>query len=259
MEITIVPSSVSADEHVTNQYLISYLINGSIAVDAGSLGLYLGPDQQAKVRHVLLSHSHIDHIASLPIFLENAYEAKLDCVTIHGSADVLDCLARDVFNGRVWPDFIGMSDESPTPFLRLNRLESGRPVELEGLRFTPIGVDHLIPTLGFLIEDRSGSAAVIASDTGPTEAIWRAAGELPGLRAVFLEASFPDEMAELADASRHLTPALFAGEARKVARPGVALIAVHIKPRYRERIVAQLQALGLDGMEIGRFGEAYRF
>lgn len=256
MEITLIPSSVSAQNYALHQYLISYLINGTVAVDAGSLGLYLGPDEQARVRHLLLTHSHIDHIATLPIFLENAYEAKLDCVTIHASEAVLDCLKQDVFNGRIWPDFIGLS-ETQAPFLKLNRIESGRPFVVEGLRVTPVEVDHLVPTLGFVLEDEH-SAAVIVSDTGPTRSIWEVANRTPNLRAVFLEASFPNDMADLARISHHLTPETFAVEVRKLDRPA-RILAVHIKPRYRDRILAELDALGLPGLEIARFGEPYDF
>src|SRR5579871_2430325 len=98
------------------------------------------------------------------MLLDNVYQGGGDCVTVHGSDAVLDCLRRDVFNDRLWPDFIRLSAERP-PFLRLERLEPGRPVDLDGLRITPVAVDHVVPTLGFVVED--GSAAVVfPSDTG---------------------------------------------------------------------------------------------
>ena len=209
MKITLVPSSIPAAGEGPSQYLISYLINDTIAVDAGSLGLYGTPETQAKIKHVLVSHTHIDHTATLPIFIENAYEAKADCVTVHGSAVVLDTLTRDMFNNRTWPDFVALS-HGHAPFLKLSPLEAGRPIELEGLTIRPIAVNHLVPTLGFLIEDAT-TAIVIASDTAPTEELWRVAGASERLKAVFLEASFPNAQADLAALSMHLTPALFGG------------------------------------------------
>ena len=122
-----------------------------------------------------------------------------------------------MFNGRVWPDFIGMSEHGP-PFVKLELLEPERPVQAAGLRITPLAVDHVVPTLGFLVES-NGVMVAIPSDTGPTDAIWREAGASPHLKAVFLEASFPNAMSELASISGHLTPATFAAEARKLARP----------------------------------------
>jgi ribonuclease BN (tRNA processing enzyme) len=238
------------------QFLTSFLLNDTVAVDAGTLGVYRGAAEQARVRHVLLSHSHMDHLATLPIFLDTVYQGGPDCVTVHGSDDVLDCLRRDVFNDRVWPDFIRMSD-GRAPFLRLRRLEPGRAVELDGLRITPVPVHHAVPTLGFLVSDGS-STVVIPSDTGPTEEIWERASAAADLKAVFLEASFPDAQAELAAVSRHLTPALFAGEARKLCRPA-RLIAVHISPRFYPEVVRELLALGLPDLEIGEPGKTYCF
>src|SRR4051794_20942679 len=189
MRVTLVPSSISLDGEEPSQYLISYLINDSVAVDAGSLGLYGSPQRQALVKHIFLSHTHIDHTASLPIFVENAYEAQAECVTIYGSDEVLECIQRDMFNGRTWPDFVALS-AGAVQLLRLQRLEPGRPIAIEGLRITPIPVDHVVPTLGFLIED-DHSAVLIASDTGPTELLWQRANLARRLDAVYLEAAFP--------------------------------------------------------------------
>jgi ribonuclease BN (tRNA processing enzyme) len=254
MKVTLVPSSIAEAGEEPSQYLISYLINETLAIDAGSLGLYGTPQSQAKIKHVLLSHTHIDHTATLPIFLENAYEAKADCVTVHGNDAVLESLRGDIFNNRTWPDFVALS-EGPAPFLRLGRLEPGKPAELEGLKITPIEVDHVVPTLGFLIEE-GATAILIASDTGPTAELWKVAAATPHLRAVFLEAAFPNAMAELATLSKHLTPELFGREVQKLAKP-VRVIAVHIKARWREQIHTELQALGLPDLEIGTFGKAY--
>lgn len=259
MKILLVPSSVSETGHDIHQYLSSYIINDSIVIDAGSIGFFKSAQDQARIKHVLITHTHIDHIASLPILVENAYEGSRDCVTVYGSEVVLDCLQRDVFNDRVWPDFIRLSknEMNNAPFLKLVTLEPGRPIVLEGLTFTPVPVDHLVPTLGFLIEDGT-STVIIASDTGPTEEIWRRANAMPNLKGVFLEACFPDAMDWLAKASKHHTPASFAAEVRKLQKP-VPFIVVHIKARFREQVIRELEANHLPTLEIGQFGSPYHF
>ena len=256
MRVTLVPSSIASGGEEPSQYLIAYLINGTVAIDAGSLGVYGTPQQQAAIKHVLISHTHIDHTATLPIFVENAYEGKSDCVTIHGSEAVFECLRDDMFNDRTWPDFIALSSGA-APFLRLERLEPGRPIELEGLRITPISVNHVVPTLGFLVED-DRAAVLIASDTGPTDELWRYANAARGLKAVFLEAAFPNAMADLAEKTKHLTPALFGAEVKKLDR-APTVIAVHIKARFRAQILPELEALALPNLEIGVFGHAYEW
>ena len=256
MRIILVPSAVDGRGEDQLQYLTSYLVNDTIAIDAGALGQFRTPADQARIRHVLLSHTHIDHIGSLPVLVENAYEGTRDCMTIHGSEAVLDCLRRDIFNDRVWPNFIGLS-RPEAPFLKLSTLVAGRPIELDGLRIIPVPVDHVVPTFGFMIED-GNAAIVISSDTGPTDEIWRRANATANLRAVFIEATFPDSMAELARVSKHLTPSMLAAEVRKLKSP-VPVITVHIKARFHAQMTRELHALGLPNFEIGRFGKVYTF
>jgi ribonuclease BN (tRNA processing enzyme) len=243
------------DQH---QYTTTFLINDTLAIDAGSLGFYRSPVEQAEIHDVLISHTHADHVASLPIFIENAFEGRTVPVTVHGSRVVLDSLQTDIFNGRIWPDFIGMSATTGPVFMTTNELVSERMIKLQGLQITPVSVDHLVPTMGFVIDD-GVDCIVIASDTGPTEKIWRVAHATTRLRAVFLEASFPNAMTGLAKVSKHLTPAMFGEEARKLDRNDIDLIVVHIKPRFYDTIVEELQALGLPNIKIARFNETYDF
>jgi ribonuclease BN (tRNA processing enzyme) len=177
-------------------------------------------------------------------------------VTLHVGEESLESLRHDVFNDRVWPDFIHMSEHG-LPFVKVELLEARRPVEVCGLRLTPIPVDHVVPTFGFLVE-APGVTVAIPSDTGPTDEFWRAAGEAVNLKAVFLEASFPEVLGELARVSKHLTPAMFAVEARKLAR-SVAFIAVHIKPRYFDEVVAELAKIDMADLRIGQPGMTYDF
>jgi ribonuclease BN (tRNA processing enzyme) len=266
VKVTLVPSSVSPEGAGQVQFLTSYLIGESLAIDAGCIGLYRTPREQARIKHVLLTHTHMDHIASLPTFLENVYDSEQECVTIHGSEAVLESLRRDLFNDRVWPDFIAMSAQAgearDNPFLKLATLHPGQKVRLEGLSITPIAVNHIVPTLGFLIED-AASAVLIPSDTGPTEEIWRRANQAANLKAVFLETCFPDSMSAMAERAKHLTPTTFAKEVQKLRRPEgqgpVRLIAIHVKPLYYAQVVGELQALALPNLTMARFGEAYEF
>jgi ribonuclease BN (tRNA processing enzyme) len=256
VKVTLVPSTVpGGGEHF--QYASSCVINDVVALDAGTLGFYHSAHDQARIRHVLLTHTHIDHVASLPIFVENAYEGNTDPVTIHGSADVLDSLRRDLFNNRLWPDFIALSVNNPHPFLKVARFDAGQTIEVEGLQVTAVAVDHVVPTSAFLVRDSKSSIAYV-TDTGPTEEVWRHINSLPDLKAVFLEATFPNNMAWLAAISKHLTPAQFAVEAAKLTRPA-RLLAIHLKARFQAQVAAELKALNLPHFELAQFGTAYTF
>jgi ribonuclease BN (tRNA processing enzyme) len=249
----LVPSVVCAPAGRHQQYLTTYLVNASLAIDAGSLGLYMGPREQRRIRHVLLSHSHIDHLASLPIFLENVKSGRSDPVTIHGNAAVLDSLRRDIFNDRIWPDLIRLAAEAG-PFAEL---AADQPVELEGVRITPVAVNHVVPTFGFMLE-QDRAAVVIATDTGPTDAIWQRAAQLPNLCGVFLEVTFPNRLESLALAAKHLTPAMFGRELAKLGRP-VRTIVMHVKVGFQEEVLAEIEALGLPQVEVIQPGKVYEF
>ena len=222
----------------------------------GVLGCTARRKTRLRIRHILLTHSHLDHVASLPIFLENAYEGRAEGVQIYASAQTLDCLQRHLFNNHIWPDFVALS-EGDRPFLRLVPLESGQTIELNGLHITAVALDHVVPVHGYIVRD-ADSSIVFVTDTAPTEAVWHAANALPNLKAVFLEATFPDEFSWLADLSKHLTPATFGREVRKLNRP-VRVVAMHLKARYQAEVAVQLQALGIAEVELAQFGVPYVF
>lgn len=254
MRVTILGSS--PHDTARQQYVSTYLINGVVAIDAGCLGFWGTPEQQRQVRHVFLTHSHADHTASLPIFIENVWEPNEDCPRICGTRETLDSIQRHIFNDVMWPDFVAMS-RATYPFLRLCPVAPGETAEAAGLKITPIAVNHLVPTVGYVVSDGS-TAIIVAGDTGPTSRLWEAAHRTAGLQAVFLEACFPNSMRELAEASHHLTPEMFGGEVRKMPA-GVTVVATHIKVRYGRRVIRELYALGLDQVEIGECDKEYEF
>ena len=119
IHITLLSSSIA---NAANQYSVSFLINDCVAIDAGCIGLLPSLDDQERIQHVVISHAHFDHVASLPIFLDNAYEPGPDCVTIYGRRHVLDSLETHFFNDVVWPDLVRLSNEE-SPFLKTQALE----------------------------------------------------------------------------------------------------------------------------------------
>jgi ribonuclease BN (tRNA processing enzyme) len=253
MKVELLPSSIPPTEA---QFLVSFLVNDVVAIDAGSLGLLSDLAKQQRVRHVFLTHEHIDHIATLPILLENVYEPGPDCVELLAVPDVLDFIHRDVFNGRVWPDFFELSTGDDR-FIRGTPLAVREPVTRAGLTITPVPVSHCVDTLGFLVDD-GRSAVAFPSDTGPTDVLWEHLAAAPRLDAVFLEVSFPDRYAGLAAATGHHCPATFAAEVAKLGRD-VRWIVVHRKARFADEIAAELAALALPGVELVTPGVAYEF
>ena len=256
MKIYFVPSSVGASNR--HQILATYLINDVVAIDAGALGILSPMSVQRQVRHVFLSHSHLDHLVTLPIFIDNVYTPGPECPTVWGHPHTLETIRHDLFNDRLWPDMIRLSGEE-SPFLNLKELVDEQPVEVEGLRITPIALKHVVPAFGFLIEElATGAAVLFVSDTGPSDRIWEVANQCPGLKAVFLEASFPNAFGWLAEKAAHLTPKLFGAELQKLTRDVPAYV-IHVKFAFEDQILPELQALQLPNLHIAVPGETQEF
>lgn len=233
--------------------LTGLLIDGVLAVDAGPLGVFGPVDEQARVADVLLTHSHIDHVAGLPVFLDNVYRACPACPTVHALPETLHALQSDLFNDRLMPDFIGMSRTMP-PFVKVNEVHPDHPFAVGRYAVTPLAVQHTVPTVGYLIDDREAAVAVV-TDTLPVPDVFEPLARWPRLRAVFLECSFPRRLADLAMLTHHHATDDFLAAARRFPAD-VPVYAIHIKPRFWDEVTAELRAVGLPNMRVGEPGMA---
>ena len=230
-----------------------FLINGTALVDAGTIGSKLQLSEQKQIRHVFLSHLHFDHIKELPTLADNLVGETTEPIVIAGTPDVLKGLEAHIFNGDVYPDFFTIPNPKE-PVFRSAALTIGRASSMSGLDVTPIAVNHVVPTVGFIIGD-GRSSLLYSGDTYQTDEIWQVASRIPTLKAAFIETSFPNELADLAKLSKHLTPALLAEEVHKLGRPDVAVYVYHMKPRFRERIIQEIAALTLPQIKVLEEGQ----
>jgi ribonuclease BN (tRNA processing enzyme) len=222
-------------------------------VDAGTVGAALHLAELKRIQQVLLTHLHFDHIQGLPTLADNLVDDVVDPVGLAGTPEVLEGLQRHLFTGQLYPDFLHLPNPQHPVFL-LHPLIVGKEAEIAALRLTPIRVNHVVPTVGFLIRD-GASSILYSGDTYVTEEIWRVAAHEATLKAVFIEASFPDEMADLAQASLHLTPSLLAQEFQKIGKPELPVYVYHLKPRFRDDIARQLSRLGIPHLTVLQEGQ----
>lgn len=247
MRVELLPSSIpTAAGRAAPQFLSSYLIGDALAIDGGSVGLLADVDRQLAVRHVFLTHAHLDHVASLPLLIETTYTPGPDCVEVLGSPAVLAQINADLFNDRTWPDFLALSTPE-NAFMKATPIEPLQTVERAGCRVTPVPVTHSGDTLGMIVDD-GRSCVAFAADTGPTDQLWQQLAARPNLTAVFLECSFPNAMEDLATKTGHLCPRTFATQRAQLA-DHVRVLAVHRKARYADVIADELAALGLPNVE----------
>lgn len=231
-------------------------INGTVALDAGSLSQALDIDQQAEVHSIVLTHSHMDHTASLPFFIENVFGKNDRPIDLYSSPETSFAIRRYLFNNATWPDFTRLPNHL-LPAVRFHDLADEVPIELDGITFTPIAVNHVIPTFGFLIE-HAGRAVVWSSDTGPTQRLWEVANRTRGLAAVCIETSFDNSMQEIADLSRHLTPHSLERELGKLEKK-VPILVHHLKPPCIDDVRRELVALANPDLELLEQGRTYEF
>ena len=232
------------------------LVNDSIALDAGSLSQALPIERQTEVRGILLSHSHVDHTSSIPFFVENVFSRREQVVDIHTSAATSYAIRKHLLNNATWPDFTRLPDHL-LPAVRFHEIQDERPVELEGVRFTPIPVSHPVPTHGFLIEQH-GKAVLWSSDTGPTRRLWEIANQTPGLQAVCLDTSFDNALQDIAAVSFHHTPRTLEQELEKLEKK-VPVLLHHLKPPCVERIREEVRRLRNPDLEFLEQGKVYEF
>ena len=237
------------------QMATTYVVNDRLAVDAGCLGMAkIG--LQDRVGDVVVTHVHADHVASLPMYVVNRLQLGVAPARIHAPADVIEMVRGELFNDRFWPDLERLSTEESC-LVEFHELPVDQPVNVAGIEVVAIPGDHVVPTYGYLVSE-SDRTVVVATDTRDTDLIWERAAARDNLAGVLIEASFPESQSELAEVSGHLTPSGSARQLEKIGRT-VPAIAVHLKPSNRDELVAEIDALGCDGLEVGRPGTTYSF
>lgn len=237
--------------------MTSFLINGELALDAGSITQALPLEAQRRIRRIVLTHSHLDHTASIPFLVENIFGEQREALEILVTPQVLHTVKLHLFNNDTWPDFTRIPNDL-LPALRLVQVEPRAPFSANSLQLTPVPVRHTVPTHGYLVEDEDG-AVLFTSDTGPTHEVWEVANRTTRLRAIIVEVSFPSRMQSVADVSLHLTPTTLAGELAKLKRD-VAVYLYHLKPAYVDELREELAATHFPHpVEELRQGDIYKF
>jgi len=218
----------------------SFLLDGTVSLDAGALTQSLTLEEQSRVRSIVVTHSHLDHVASLPFLVENVFGRTQSAIEVVATKDVAALLQDHLFNDAIWPDFTRIPNHL-LPAVTFRVVEAGVPFRVDGLNAMAVPVSHVVPTYGYLLWN-DHACIVFSSDTGPTEALWAEVRRRADLKAIFVECSFPDAMAEIADVSKHLTPATLQAEMRKFPAD-VPVNLYHMKPPTLPQLRADVAAL----------------
>jgi len=236
--------------------MTSLLLNDTVALDAGWVSGALSLRDQEKVKDIFISHSHLDHTCTLPFLIDNNFSAPGFSLRIYAIPEVVASMKNHLFNKITWPDFTSLPNDL-TPVLKLVEVRPEEPVLVNGLTIRPVLVSHIVPTTGFIVEDRK-SCLAFSSDTGPTHRFWEIVNGVKNLKAIITETSFPDEFQDLADVSGHLTPSTLDVELEKLERD-VPVYLYGGKPKHLKAIKQQVKALKRKKLTFLEQGKTYRF
>lgn len=256
MKVQLLPSTIDENGMASRrQHLLTMVIDDRVAIDAGCLAFSCSEVQRQQIRDIVLTHPHLDHIASLPMFIDDLFATLTEPIRIHATLEMIDILERDVFNWAIYPRFSELTNENGR-VAEYREFVRGSSFEVAHLSLKCIAVNHKVSANGYIVSDGSSSIA-ITGDTGATDEIWRVCDETKGLKALFVECAFPNEFGDLADASHHLTPNKLSVELSKLSNYSGPIYVINIKPMYRDRVVAQLEELAIDRVEILDIGRVY--
>jgi len=236
--------------------LTSLLVNDSILLDAGSPTHALSLQEQHGIRHICLSHTHLDHIKDIAFLADNralkhtGEDSHADItITIHSLAENNQVLQQHFFNNLIWPDFTRIPNQDDA-ILRLHDIAAEVPFEVDDVRMTAIPVHHPVPCTGFLLE-QDGKQVIYSADTGNTDRLWAIANAQPNLKAMIMDCSFPNAYQHLADISGHMTPKGLMKDLQKFEQLGsVPIYLYHMKPESLNVMAAEVEALDVPHLRM---------
>jgi ribonuclease BN (tRNA processing enzyme) len=240
-----------------NHHPPGFLLDDRILFDAGSLTDILYERAQMRIKHIFITHAHLDHILGIPFLADNVLNGKKGhSVKVFSIPPVIRSLKRNLLNSSIWPDFT-VIPHSKRPVLSLNAVRVQTPIRINEYRITPYRVSHSVPAVGYLVEDKRNRRFFYTGDTGPTESTWRKIGQQQ-IHGLIIEVSLPNSMGEMAIKTGHLTTRLLGNELLKMRRMPERIYITHPKPQYFKTIQAELRRLCLPRLSILRDGQTIR-
>ena len=217
----------------------SLLLDDEVLIDAGTGVGDLALSQMRRIKHVVITHSHLDHICGLAFMADNLFDLIDEPIRVHATVETLAAIRDHVFNWKIWPDF-SVLPNAENPLLTWCPLHPGQSLDLGGKRsLSGFEVLHTVPAIGVAVQSSTGVFA-FSGDTGATPKLWQALNALPRLDLLMIEIAFPDEQEALGEAAKHFTPGLLGRELAQL-RHRPQLLLTHHKPGSEALIQRQCE------------------
>ncbi len=258
MKLQLLPSTIDADGKASlRQHLLSIVIDDRVAIDAGSLAFSCNDLQRNQIRDIVLTHTHLDHIAGLPLYIDDLFATLTEPVRVHATREMIDILEANIFNWSIYPRFSELKNEYGA-VVEYKEFEKGAAFTAGHLSFKSIAVNHKVSANGYIVSDGNSSIG-ITGDTAETDEFWLECNRTDGLNAILIECAFPNELSDLASVSYHLTPNRIGHELTKLEGYDGPVYVINIKPMYREKVLAQLGQESIPNLQILDLGTIYEF
>lgn len=258
MNLQLLPSTFEENGRASaRQHLSCFIVDDLVAIDAGSLAMATSAIQKKQVRDVILTHAHLDHIAGLPLFIDDLFANLTEPLRVYATAEVIEVLERDIFNWSVYPRFSELENDSGK-VLEYHPFEAGKEFFVKHLRVKAVEVNHKVPSVGLIVSDGPVTFA-LSGDTAETNDFWKEINVEENLSAVLIECAFPNKLDELAHISYHLTPQTLKKELKKSEHKDFLTYIVNLKPMYRDEIVKEIEELKIENLQILEVGHIYQW
>ena len=217
----------------------SMLLDNDVLIDAGTGVGDLSVAELCLIDHVFVTHSHLDHIACIPLMVDSVGFMRNKPLTIYAIEPTLEILRQHLFNWKIWPDFTQIPTPQ-APLMRYQAIKLGHTVKLDGRKITALPANHVVPAVGYQLD--SGKASLVFSgDTTSNDALWEVVNRISNLRYLIIETAFANEEKELALLSKHLCPSLLAEELLKL-KADAQIYITHLKPGEVELTMQEIGA-----------------
>lgn len=235
----------------------SFLLNDEIIFDAGSFTGVLDEKSQMKIKHIFITHAHLDHIASIPFLADNIIvSGQQKKVTIYSIPPVLKMIKEHLFNSAMWPDFT-IIPKPDNAILKFVKISAGKAVRVNSYTVTPYEVNHTVPAVGYLVQDSRGKRFFYTGDTGPSAGTWKKLGNRK-IDCLIIDVSFPNSLSGMALMSGHLTPELLAKEMARMQKRPVHICITHMKPQYLGTIGEELKDSHIKNLRVLKDGDTIK-
>ena len=216
----------------------SFLLDHDVLIDASTGVSELSLAELSVIDHIFVTHSHLDHIACIPLLVDSVWMMRDRPITIYAIEETLEILKQHIFNWKIWPDFSEIPN-AQQPSMRYQAVELGETVVLNGRRITALPANHVVPAVGYRLD--SGKASLVfTGDTTTNNALWKVVNKIENLRYLLIETAFSNSEKELAVISKHLCPSLLAAELDKFKREAEVFI-THLKPGEMEKTMQEIE------------------